>query len=215
MLDLKTYNQEYSRLNTRDKININLLLDGKNFLLQFGINKELVQDTISVVYRYLKRTERVPHNLYKFFIGAYYIMERHPQAFPKHEPKSEFCEMFGIKSSSLDYTVDKIVEIVGFKKILDDKNFPYFLDMEYDLNFKLIKNVIEQQIDAEMMDFLMNSQPKNPQIITEDLVTKIVFEMELFPEELFRQFYYIVYELVEEQFQTYDEYVLLQKQVFL
>ncbi|MGV9199855.1 MAG: hypothetical protein ACOC4M_13680, partial [Promethearchaeia archaeon] len=197
MLELKTYNQEYNRLNTRDKVDIDMLLDGKKFLLQFDIDHELVQDTVSVVYRYLKRKERVPHNLYKFFIAAYYIMERHPRAFPKHEPKTEFCEMFGIKPSSLDYTVEQIVEVVGFKKILDDKNFPYFLDLDYDVNFKLIKSIIEQKIDAEMMDFLINSQPKNPQFITEDLVTEIVFEMELFPEELFRQFYYIVYEIVE------------------
>jgi hypothetical protein len=215
MLELKTYNQEYNRLNTRDKVNIDLLLDGKNFLLEFDINEELVQDTISVIYRYLRRKAQVPHNLYKFFIAAYYIMERHPQAFPMHQPKSEFCEKFGIKATSLDYSVEKLVEVVGFKKILDDKNFPYFLDLQYDLNFKLIKNIIDQKIDTEMMDFLVNSQPKNPQFITEELVTQIVFEMELFPEELFRQFYYIVYELVEEKFQNYNEYVLLQKQVFL
>ena len=65
------------------------------------------------------------------------------------------------------------------------------------------------------MNFLINHQPINAQILSEELITKLVFEMNVFPEELFRQFYEIIFELVENYLKVYYEYVELQKIHFI
>lgn len=213
MIELVNINQEV--LNTKDRITLDLLKDGQEFLEKYDINYDLVLDTVSLVYRYLKASSKVPHNLYKFFIAAYYIISRHPMAFPAHQPKKKFCKLFGLESSSLEYSVDRIINTLNYRKILDDKNFPYYFDPSNDLSFKFSKRVVKDKVQKEMMKFYLYNQPINSQLLAEDLVTTLVFEMKSFPEELFRQFYEIILEIVEDELQDYKEYVQLQQRYFV
>ncbi len=94
-------------------------------------------------------------------------------------------------------------------------NFPYFIDPKRDLSLNIIKNIVKSKIDASMMKFLLYNRPINSQILTEELVCDIVFEHKAFPEELFRQLYEIVSNLVEEEFTDYNEYEMLQQKYFI
>ena len=212
---LELYTPDYEILNTKERITIDLLKDGEEFLKQFDINQDFILDTVSLIYRYLRIKEKIPHNLFKFYIAAYYIVTRHPFAFPAHESKKDFCKKFDLQISSLEYCVDKIVSSFGYIKILDDMNFPYFIDPERDLSLNIIKNIVKSKIEAVMMKFLLYNRPINSQILTEELVSDIVFEHKAFPEELFRQLYVIVSNLVEEEFTDHNEYVMLQQKYFI
>ena len=212
---LELYTPDYEILNTKDRINIDLIKDGEEFLKQFDINQDFILDTVSLIYRYLRIKGKIPHNLFKFYIAAYYIVTRHPFAFPVHETKKDFCKNFDLQISSLEYCVDKITSIFGYIKILDDMNFPYFIDPERDLSLEIIKNIVKSKIEAAMMKFLLYNRPINSQILTEELVSDIVFEHKAFPEELFRQLYDIVSILVEEAFVDHNEYVMLQQKYFI
>jgi hypothetical protein len=212
---LELYPTNYEITNTKDRITIDLIKDGEEFLKQFDINQNFILDTVSLIYRYLRIKGKIPHNLYKFYIAAYYIVTRHPFAFPAHESKKDFCKKFNFQISSLEYCVDKIVSIFGYIKILDDMNFPYFIDPERDLSLEIIKNIVKSKIEAAMMKFLLYNRPINSQILTEELVCDIVFEHKAFPEELFRQLYEIVSNLVEEEFTDHNEYVMLQQKYFI
>ena len=212
---LELYTSNYEILNTKDRITVDLIKDGEEFLKQFDINQDFILDTVSLIYRYLRIKEKIPHNLYKFYIAAYYIVKRHPFAFPAHESKKDFCKKFNLQISSLEYCVQKIVSIFGYIKILDDMNFPYFIDPERDLSLEIIKNIVKSKIEAAMMKFLLYNRPVNSQILTEELVCDIVFEHKAFPEELFRQLYEIVSNLVEEEFTDHNEYIMLQQKYFI
>jgi hypothetical protein len=212
---LELYPPEIEVLNTKDRITIDLIKDGEEFLKQFDIDQDFILDTVSLIYRYLRIKGKIPHNLYKFYIAAYYIVTRHPFSFPAHESKKDFCNKFNLEISSLEYCVDKIISRFGYIKILDDMNFPYFIDPERDLSLEIIKNIVKSKIDAAMMKFLLYNKPVNSQILTEELVTDIVFEHKAFPEELFRQLYAIVSNLVEEKFTDHNEYVMLQQKYFI
>ncbi|MFX0007780.1 MAG: hypothetical protein ACFFAV_13815, partial [Candidatus Hermodarchaeota archaeon] len=197
---LELYTPQYEEINTKERITIDLIKDGQEFLQQFDINTGLLLDTISVVYKYLRSNGKIPHNLFKFFIGAYYIISRHPFAFPMHETKTDFCEKFNIPISALDYCVERIVNSLNYIKILDDKNFPYFVDPKRDISLKFIKNLIKSKVDKAMMTFLIYNRPINSQILTEELVNEAIFEQNAFPEELFRQLFEIAFEYVENGF---------------
>jgi hypothetical protein len=212
---LELYTPDYEILNTKDRITIDLIKDGEEFLKQFDIDHDFLIDTVSIIYRYLRAKGKVPHNLYKFYIAAYYIVSRHPFAFPAHETKKEFCKKFNLEISSLEYCVDKIVSCFGYIKILDDMNFPYFIDPKRDLSLDIIKNIVKSKIEAALMKFLLYNKPVNSQILTEELVSDIVFEHKAFPEELFRQLYDIVSSLVEAEFTDHNEYVMLQQRYLL
>jgi len=212
---LELYTPDYEILNTKDRITIDLIKDGEEFLKQFDINQDFLLDTVSLIYRYLRIKDKVPHNLYKFYIAAYYIVTRHPFAFPAHQTKKDFCTKFNLEISSLEYCVDKIASSFGYIKILDDMNFPYFIDPKRDLSLEIIKNIVKSKIEAAMMKFLLYSRPVNSQILTEELVSDIVFEHKAFPEELFRQLYDIVSKLVEAEFTDHNQYVMLQQKYFI
>ena len=212
---LELYPPNYEEINAKERVTIDLLKDGLEFLENSNINQELKIDTINIVYRLLKHADRIPHNLYKFYIAAYYIVSRHPFAFPAHQTKEDFCNQFGIKVSSLDYSVNSIVNALNYIKILDDMNFPYFIDPKNDLSLKLIKSIVKNKVDKAMMNFLLYNSSINSQILTEELVCDIIFEHKAFPEELLRQLYEIVYDFIEEQFSDYNEYVNLQQKYFI
>lgn len=212
---LELYTPQYEEINTKERITIDLIKDGQEFLQQFDIDTELLLDTISVVYKFLRNNGKIPHNLFKFFVAAYYIISRHPFAFPVHETKKEFCEKFNLPVSSLDYCVEKITNCLNYIKILDDMNFPYFVDPKRDISLKFIKNLIKSKVDKAMMTFLVYNQPINSQILTEDLVNEAIFNQKAFPEELFRQLFEIAFEYVEEEFLEYNQYIKLQKKVFI
>lgn len=213
MLELIVPN--YEEINTKTRITIDLLKDGKEFLENFDINPDLLIDTVNMIYRYLKLLNKIPHNLYKFYIAAYYIISRHPFAFPAHQSKEDFCKQFNMKVSSLEYCIDLLSNSLNYIKILDDMNFPYFIDPKSDLSLKLIKTIIKNKVDSAMMNFLLNNQSINSQILTEELVCDIIFEHKAFPEELLRQLYDIVFEQVENQMQDYTEYAKLQQKYFI
>lgn len=212
MLELIPQDQEF---NTRDQITIDIIKDGKEFLEQFELNQRILLDTVSLIYRFLKINRKIPHNLYKFFIAAYYIVERHPWSFPAHESKKRFCRRFGIQPSSLDYSVEKIVNSLRIVRILDDKNYPYYIDKKTDVGFKLAKSVVKSEVEKDVMKFLLYHQTVNSQILSEELLSKMILEMNIFPAELFRQFYDIIFELVEESLLDYHEYIRLQEKYLI
>jgi hypothetical protein len=94
-------------------------------------------------------------------------------------------------------------------------NFPYFIDPKLDLSLKVIINIVKSKVDNAMMNFLLNNQSINSQILTEELVCDIIFEHKAFPEELFRQLYEIVFEQVEKHMEGYTEYAKLQQKYFI
>lgn len=204
-------------LNTKDRITIDLIKEGEEFLKKFEINQEIILDSISIVYRYLKITGKIPYNIYKFFIAAYYIIARHPLAFPAHESKKVFCHKFGLEASSLEYSVEKLTNTLNYIKILDDKNFPYFLDPKNDLGFKIAQNLVKTKVEKALMNFYLCNQQFNSQILCEEIVTSLIFEMNLFPQELLRQYYEMIFALVENllQDQFYEDYVRQQKKYLI
>ena len=212
---LELYTPDYEIINTKDRITIDLLKDGQDFLEQFDINTDLLLDTSSLVYKYLRNNGKIPHNLFKFFIAAYYIISRHPFSFPAHETKNEYCEKFGLQVSSLEYCVEKISDSLNYIKILDDMNFPYFVDPKRDIALNVIKKLIKSKVDKAMMNFLLCHQSINSQILSEELVHEVVFEQKAFPEELFRQLYDIVFEYVEREFLDYNQYIKMQKKYLI
>ena len=212
---LELYTPQYEQINTKERITIDLIKDGQDFLQQFDIRKEFLLDTISLVYKYLRNNGKIPHNLYKFFVAAYYIISMHPFAFPAHETKKEFCQKFGLSLSSLDYCLEKITNSLNYIKILDDMNFPYFIDPKRDISLKFIKNMIKNKVEKAMMSFLVYHRPINSQILTEELVNEAIFDQNAFPEDLFRQLFEIAYEYVENEFLDYKEYVRLQKRYLI
>ncbi|MFX1435089.1 MAG: hypothetical protein ACFFB1_15055 [Promethearchaeota archaeon] len=212
---LELYSPDLELLNTKDRITVELIKDGQDFLKQFEINHDFLLDTVSLIYRYLRIKKKIPHNLYKFYIAAYYIMSRHPFAFPAHETKKDFCKKFGIQVTSLEYCVNKIIRTLNYTRILDDMNFPYFIDPKRDISLGIIKKMVQERVEKTMIKFLLYHQPVNSQIITEELVCEVIFEQKAFPEELFRQLFEIIFEFVEKEFTDYYEYVRLQQKYFI
>jgi hypothetical protein len=213
MLELISYNEEV--LNTKEKVTIDLIRDGQTFLEEYEQNHELLIDAVCLIHKYLQMTQKIPHNLFKYYIAAYYIVSRHPKAFPEHEAKKDFCRKFGMKVSSLEYCVNRLVDSLKLIKIIDDMNFPYFINPYKDIGYKLAESIVEDEVENSMMNFLLKQQQLNPQILSEELTLRFVFEMEIFPEELFRQIYELVTDIVDQELENYYEYKKLQNKYLI
>ena len=56
---LELYTPDYEIINTKERITIDLLRDGQDFLEQFEIKSELILDTVSLVYKYLRNNRKI------------------------------------------------------------------------------------------------------------------------------------------------------------
>ena len=90
--------------------------------------------------------------------------------------------------------------------------YPYFVGFT---PANVIENLIRDMKEIARKYFLIMHQPNNSQILTEELVNVVIFEQKAFPEELFRQLFEIAFEYVEAEFLDYNEYLKLQKKVFI
>lgn len=212
---LELINQDQDVLNTKARITIDLIKDGQEFLMNFNINHEFLNKSVSIVYRYLRTCGKIPHNTYKFFIAAYYIVSRHYSAFPVHESKKKFCNKFGIQESSLDYCVERINGVLGYKRILDDNSHPYYFNPKHDIGYNHLKSVTKERVRHALMSFYLEDRPINPRILSEELVDDIIRKSQCFPDELFRQFYSLILEIIEERLNKSDTYIKLQKRIFI
>jgi len=200
-------------INTKERVIVEIINKGQLHLEDLGVPKKISVYASSIMFRYLQGG-KIPQNILNYFAGALYIAQRHPLSFPMHKKKSRFCSLYMIEKGSLDYCVNEIIRTLGFRKILDDKNYPYFLD-PLDLGLKIIKNMVEKECQEELMQFFNSSIPVDAQFLSEKLTTMVIFEMRVFHDELFRQIYEIIYELVSSELKEYNNYVKLQKEVFI
>ena len=65
---LELYSPNLELLNTKERITVDLIKDGQDFLKQFEINHDFLLDTVSLIYRYLRIMKKIPHNLHKYYI---------------------------------------------------------------------------------------------------------------------------------------------------
>lgn len=200
-------------LNTKERIIVEIIKKGQDHLEDLGIPRKIAVFASSIVFRYLQ-SGKIPRNFINYFAGALYIAQRHPLSFPFHKKKSKFCTLYNIEEPALDYCVSEIIKKLGFIKFYDDKNYPYFLDPQ-DLGYRLVKSLVERECQESLMNFFNYHQSINAQIVSEKLTTAAIFEMKIFPEEMLRQIYEIVLNLVSQELTEYSEYVKLQQKYFI
>ena len=200
-------------INTKERIIIDIIKEGQSYLEDLGIPRKIAVYATSIVFRYLQ-FGKIPQNFMNYFVSALYIAQRHPLAFPLHQKKSKFCNLYPIQESSLEYCVTDIVRKLSFTKIYDDKNYPYFLD-PLDIGYKLLKNLVERECQEALVNFFNYHQSINAQILSEKLTTISVLDMNIYPEELMRQIYEVIFKLVSNELKEYNNYVKLQQKYFI
>jgi len=200
-------------INTKERVIVEIINKGQSHLEDLGIPKKISVYVSSIMFRFLQES-KIPQNFLNYFAAALYIAQRHPLSFPLHKKKSKFCNLYLIEESSLDYCVNELIRKLKFRKILDDKNYPYFID-PLDLGLKVVKNLVKKECQETLMQFFSNSIPINTQILSEKLTTMSVFEMRVFHEELFRQIYEVIYDLVLDELKEYNDYINMQQEVFI
>jgi len=200
-------------INTKERVIVEIINKGQSHLEDLGIPKKISVYVSSIMFRFLQES-KIPQNILNYFAAALYIAQRHPLSFPLHKKKSKFCNLYLIEESSLDYCVNELIRKLKFRKILDDKNYPYFID-PLDLGLKVVKNLVKKECQETLMQFFSNSIPINTQILSEKLTTMSVFEMRVFHEELFRQIYEVIYDLVLDELKEYNDYINMQQEVFI
>lgn len=200
-------------LNTKERVIVEIINKGQSYLEDLGVPKKLTVYASSIIFRFLQKG-KVPQNILNYFVAALYIAQRHPLSFPMHKNKSKFCNLYMIEESSLNYCVGEIIRKLNFRKFLDNKNYPYFLD-QLDLGLKIIRNLTKKECQEAMMQFFSYNTPINAQILSEKLTTTTIFEMRVFHEELFRQIYEVIYDLVLDELKEYNGYIKMQQEVFI
>ena len=109
------------------KIVVAAVRDAHEFFVENRIDERYLGVTLDLIRRYvsMEGTPREPDSLYA---AALFMISRHPWSHPNPMTKNEFASRFRLKETSIDWYTDSIIEKLGFLKLHDSNQFPFYVD---------------------------------------------------------------------------------------
>ncbi|MHA1733764.1 MAG: hypothetical protein ACTSU5_17595 [Promethearchaeota archaeon] len=146
-------------------------------------------------------------------VAALYIATRHPISFPNNSTREHYAKKFEVKSSSVEWSLARIIETLGFITVRDDRHYPYFVDPE-GLAFSIINSLAKTKA-LESLTSELTGTPADIEGIVDSVLTNALDQMNVIPREFRGDLQRVVEELVSKTRRDYEALVGVARQVFI
>lgn len=156
---------------------------------------------IDIIIRYLiKIGQSWPRERNVLYIAALYIADRHPYSYPNPTSRYEFAKRFKIKTSSINWYVNRITDELKFYKLFDSHSRPYFIDSS-GLIHVITASVTQTRVNEYFIRQVALDQPTEENIIADDITAQLVDKLRLIPAIFRRELRRIVLSFIGEVLQ--------------
>jgi len=153
---------------------------------------------IDIIIRYLiKLGSSWPRERNVLYIAALYIADRHPFSYPNPTSRYEFAKRFQIKSSSINWYVNRITEELNFFKLFDSHSRPYFIDSSGLIHVITI-SISQTRVNEYFIRQIALNEPIEENIIADDIIAQLVDKLRLIPPIFRRELHRLVLSLIYE-----------------
>ncbi len=160
---------------------------------------------IDIIIRYLiKLGSSWPREKNVLYIAALYIADRHPFSHPNPTSRYDYAKRFHIKTSSINWYVNRITQELGFFKLYDTHSRPYFIDSSGIIHV-LSESISRTQVNKYFICHIALNEPIEKNIIVDDIVAQLVDKLRLIPPIFRRELRRLVFSFIESDLQDLDE----------
>ena len=164
----------------------NIIKEANKIYKNFNLDIDIIPVALDIIIRYIKKTiPSEPREKNVLYLAAYYIVKRHPFAYPSYITRESFSIPFDIKTTSLDWYVNRILSDLNFIRIHDSQMKPYFIDRA-SLIFTVTHSIARSQLSEFLINAVINKKMHDVNIIVDDIVAILLDRLKILPE-IFRR----------------------------
>ncbi len=176
---------------------------------KFYTNNQVKQEyafyAIDIIIRYLiKLGPSWPREKNVLYVAALYIADRHPISHPNPTSRFDFAKRFHIKTSSINWYVNRITQELSFFKLFDTHSRPYFIDSS-GIIYVLSSSISRTQINKFFIQHVALNDPIEKNIIVDDIVEQLIDKLRLVPSVFRRELRRLIFSFIDEVLQNYDQ----------
>ncbi|MHA1276071.1 MAG: hypothetical protein ACTSQI_16465 [Candidatus Helarchaeota archaeon] len=176
----------------------------------FYVTRHQVKETyafyaIDIIIRYIvKLGSSWPRERDVLYIAALYIADRHPFSQPNPTSRYNYAKRFRIKTSSINWYVNKITQELNFFKFYDSHSRPYFIDSAGIIHV-LSAAISRTQINKSFIKRVALNEPIEKNLIVDDIVAQLVDKLRLIPAIFRRELGRLIFSFIETILQPLNE----------
>lgn len=153
---------------------------------------------IDIIIRYLIRLgSSWPRERNVLYIAALYVADRHPFSYPNPTSRYEFAKRFQIKTSSINWYVNRITDELKFFKLFDSHSRPYFIDSS-GLIHVITASISQTRVNEYFIRQVALDEPIEENIIADDIIAQLVDKLRLIPPIFRRELRRLVLSFIDE-----------------
>ena len=157
-----------------------MIKNAYSYFITNDVEDSLSFYALNIIKRYIQSHGTVKDPV-SVFAASLYISGRHPYTFPNRETRTDFAKTYQIKTSSLEWYIESIINTLDFIKIYDYRQYPYYIDPEGIIQTVLTSVLAERKTESQIKHVLGINRYHEDGIAT-DVTNRIVERLKLVPE---------------------------------
>lgn len=173
MFNVMTLNDKYIR---------KIIYEANHLYSKYDLDKNIIPIALDISIRYIKNSiPSEPREKDVLYCAAYFIAIRHPFSHPSYVTRDGFADQFNIKTTSLDWYVNRILTELDFIRIHDLNQLPYFVDRNSLIHTVTI-SIIHSNLSESLLNAILYKKMPDVNIIVDNIIGILVDRLKILPD---------------------------------
>ncbi len=190
MLNVMTLNDDYIR---------GLIDEANGIYRKCDLDPEIIPVALDIMIRYIKTSiPSEPREKDILYLAAYFIAIRHPFAHPSHVTRDSWAEQFDIKTTSLDWYINRILTDLDFLRVHDARTTPYFIDRA-SLIYTVTSSITHSNLSEFLINAILSKKIPDVNVIVDKIVGTLIDRLKILPNVFRRSLANIVLDMIRKE----------------
>ncbi len=173
MFNVMTLNDKYIR---------KIIYEANHLYNKYDLDKNIIPVALDISIRYIKNSiPSEPREKDVLYCAAYFIAIRHPFSHPSNVTRDGFADQFNIKTTSLDWYINRILTELNFIRIHDLQTIPYFIDPT-SLIYTVTISIIHSNLSENLINAIIYKKLPDVNILVDKITGILVDRLKILPE---------------------------------
>ncbi|MHA1380253.1 MAG: hypothetical protein ACTSRG_17905 [Candidatus Helarchaeota archaeon] len=190
MTNVNILNEEYIR---------KIISDANLLFSKYDLDKDIIPVALDIIIRYIHSSiPAEPREKDILYAAAFFIAIRHPFSHPSSVTRDSLAEKFGIKTTSLDWYINKILTELEFLRVHDEKSIPYFIDRN-SLIFTVTISIIHSQLSESLLKAIISNKVPDINSVVDKIINILIDRLRILPSIFKRSLRSIVLDMIRQE----------------
>ncbi|MFX1452135.1 MAG: hypothetical protein ACFFCM_14965 [Promethearchaeota archaeon] len=179
-----------------DKYIRKIIYEANQLYRKYDLDKNIITVALDIAVRYIKKAiPSEPREKNVLYCSAYFIAIRHPFSYPSQITRDGFADQFNIKTTSLDWYINRILTDLSFIRIHDLQTIPYFIDPT-SLIFTVTTSIIHSNLSESLINAVLTQKIPDVNILVDKILGVLIDRLKILPNVFKRSLRGLVLETI-------------------